>query len=107
MILGQSLLSVFKASIVMDVLLVASILAVGLILERFWYFTRNRFNPDKGLDEFQKQLTTSGSDKALAWARSQNSAVASLQTCHIHWNGRSRRWRSVSNRSRWTRRRST
>ena len=80
MILGQSLLSVFKASIVMDVLLVASILAVGLILERFWYFTRNRFNPDKGLDEFQKQLTTSGSDKALAWARSQKNPLGRMFT---------------------------
>jgi biopolymer transport protein ExbB/TolQ len=55
MILGQSLFSVFKNSIVMVILLASSILAVGLILERFWYFFRNRFNPDKGLNEFQKQ----------------------------------------------------
>jgi biopolymer transport protein ExbB len=80
MILGQSLFSVFKNSIVMVILLVSSILAVGLILERFWYFYRNRFNPDKGLDEFQKQLTNGGRDKALTWARSQKNPLGRMFT---------------------------
>ncbi len=80
MILGQSLFSVFKNSIVMVILLVASILAVGLILERFWYFFRNRFNPDKGLDEFQKQLTAGGPEKALVWSRSQKNPLGRMFT---------------------------
>jgi biopolymer transport protein ExbB len=78
MILGQSLFSVFKNSIVMVILLIASILAVGLVLERFWYFFRNRFNPDKGLDEFQKQLTTGGRDKALAWSKAQKNPLGRM-----------------------------
>ena len=78
MILGQSLFSIFKASIVMVILLVASVLAVGLILERFWYFYRNRFNPDKGLDEFQKQMTSGGAEKGLAWARKQKNPLGRM-----------------------------
>jgi len=69
MILGQSIFSILKASIVMNVLLVSSVLAVALIIERFWYFYRNRFNADKGLAEFRKQLTNSGTSKSLAWAK--------------------------------------
>ena len=49
MILGQSLFDVFRSSIVMVVLLLASITALALVLERLWYFSRNRFNAGKGL----------------------------------------------------------
>lgn len=80
MILGQSLFSVFKNSIVMVILLFSSILAVALILERFWYFRKNHFNPDKGMDEFQKQLTNGGSEKALTWARTQKNALGRMFT---------------------------
>ena len=80
MILGQSLFQVFRSSIVMIILLIASILALTLIIERFLYFFRNRFNPDKGLDEFQKQLTTSGPDKALVWSRSQKNPLGRMFT---------------------------
>ena len=78
MILGQSLFQVFKSSIVMVILLLSSILAVGLILERFWYFLRNRFNPDKGLAEFQKQLSTNGTEKTLVWARNQKNPLGRM-----------------------------
>jgi len=80
MILGQSLISIFKASIVMVILLVASVLAVALILERFWYFSKNRFNPDKGLDEFQKQITAGGIEKALVWSRKQKNPLGRMFT---------------------------
>ena len=80
MILGQSLFQVFKSSIVMVILLLSSILAVGLILERFWYFLRNRFNPDKGLAEFQKQLSTNGTEKTLVWARNQKHPLGRMFT---------------------------
>jgi biopolymer transport protein ExbB len=80
MILGQSLFQVFRSSIVMIILLLASILALTLIIERFIYFFRNRFNPDKGLDEFQKQLATSGPDKALAWSKGQKNPLGRMFT---------------------------
>ena len=43
MIMGQTLVEIFKNSLVMIILLVASIAALALVIERFWYFTRNRF----------------------------------------------------------------
>jgi len=47
MILGQSLFQVFRSSIVMIILLFSSVLALTLIIERFLYFFRKRYNPDK------------------------------------------------------------
>lgn len=69
MILGQSIFTILRTSIALDILLACSIMALALIIERFWYFNRNRFNADKGLAEFQKQLTNGGSSKTLAWAK--------------------------------------
>ena len=56
------------------------ILGQSLFTERFWYFRRNRFNPDKGLDEFQKQLTAGGTEKALTWARSLKNPLGRMFT---------------------------
>jgi len=57
MIMGQSIVQIFRNSLVMVILLLASITALALILERFWYFTKNRFNPSKGLMELRRILT--------------------------------------------------
>ncbi len=43
-ILGQTLSEVFKSSFIMVVLLVLSIIALTLIIERWWYFTKNRIS---------------------------------------------------------------
>lgn len=53
MILGQSLYQVFAGSIVMLLLLGCSIAALTLIIERIWYFSKNRFNANKGLSQLR------------------------------------------------------
>jgi len=62
----------------MIILLFASIAALALILERFWYFTRNRFNPTKGLMELRRILLQSGATQALEWSRKQNNPLGRL-----------------------------
>ncbi len=69
MIMGQSLIEVFKGSIVMVVLLAASIAALALTIERLWYFFRNRFNPAKAIIELRRLLGSSGPSEALNWAK--------------------------------------
>ncbi len=78
MIMGQSIVQIFKSSLVMVILLVTSILALALILERFWYFTRNRFNPAKGLAELRRILAQSGLSQALDWSKRQNNPLGRL-----------------------------
>ncbi len=78
MIMGQSIIQIFKNSIVMVILLLASITALALILERFWYFIRNRFNPTKGLVELRRVLSQSGLKAALEWSRKQNNPLGRL-----------------------------
>lgn len=80
MIMGQSIVQIFKSSIVMVILLLASITALALILERFWYFTRNRFNPTKGLLELRRLLGQGGVSTALEWSRRQNNPLGRLIT---------------------------
>jgi biopolymer transport protein ExbB len=80
MIMGQSLISVLKSSPVMLVLLGASIVALALIIERFWYFTRNRFNAARGLIELRQILSRSGVKPALDWSRSQKNPLGRLFT---------------------------
>lgn len=78
MIMGQSLVEVFKGSFVMVILLVASIAALALTIERLWYFWRNRFNPTKSLLELRRILGTSGPAAALDWARTQKNPLGRL-----------------------------
>jgi biopolymer transport protein ExbB len=78
MILGQSLIDVFKGSIVMMALLVSSIATLALIIERLWYFLRNRFNQAKGLVELRRLLASSGPAEALNWARGQKNPLGRM-----------------------------
>jgi biopolymer transport protein ExbB len=80
MILGQSLFDVFKNSIVMIALLISSIAALALIIERLWYYFRNRFNAGKGLVELRRVLTSSGPAEALNWARGQKNPMGRMFT---------------------------
>jgi biopolymer transport protein ExbB len=80
MILGRSLIDVFKGSFVMLVLLAASIAALALIVERLWYFYRNRFNTARGLGELRRRLGTGGTADALAWARTQKNPMGRMLT---------------------------
>ncbi|HTW90594.1 MAG TPA: MotA/TolQ/ExbB proton channel family protein [bacterium] len=80
MILGQSLMTIFRHSWVMVTLLIASIAALTLIVERLWYFSRNRFNSSKGLIELRRLLTSSTPADALNWAHSQKNPMGRLFT---------------------------
>jgi biopolymer transport protein ExbB len=64
----------------MMLLLGASITALALIIERFWYFTRNRFNAPRGLMEMRRLLTTAGPAQALSWARTLRNPLGRLFT---------------------------
>lgn len=87
MILGQSLFDVFKGSIVMIALLVSSIAALALIIERLWFFFRNRFNSAKGLMELRRLLTSSGPAEALAWAQTQKNPLGRMFTVALENQG--------------------
>ena len=80
MIMGQTLVEIFKNSLVMIILLVASIAALALVIERFWYFTRNRFNTTKGLVEVRRILRESGPAQALNWARGKKNPLGRMFT---------------------------
>lgn len=80
MIMGQSVMHIFRHSLVMVILLIASIVALALILERFWYFTRNRFDPTKGLLNLRRLLFHSGVEPALEWSRNQKNPLGRLFT---------------------------
>lgn len=80
MILGQSLIDIFKSSFVMLLLLASSIAAVALIVERLWYYYRNRFNTGRGLAELRRRLATGGADAALGWAKTQKNPMGRMFT---------------------------
>jgi len=80
MILGQSIVTVFRNSWVMVCLLIASIAALTLIVERLWYFFHNRFNPSKGLIELRRLLSSSTPGAALDWARGQKNSMGRMFT---------------------------
>jgi len=83
MILGRSLVDIFRGSIVMIALLGSSIAALALVIERLIYFFRNRFNTGRGLVELRRQLTNSGPAEALDWARTQNNPLGRMFTVAI------------------------
>jgi biopolymer transport protein ExbB len=80
MILGQSIVDIFKNSVVMLLLLASSIAALALIIERLWYFFRNRFNAGKGLIELRRLLGSSGPAEALNWSRTQKNPLGRMFT---------------------------
>jgi biopolymer transport protein ExbB len=80
MILGRSILDLFKGSLVMILLLLSSIAALALIIERLLYFFRNRFNTARGLAELRRMLTSTGSAEALNWSRGQKNPLGRMFT---------------------------
>lgn len=83
MIMGQSLLTIFKNSLVMVILLLVSIVALALIIERFWYFGKNRFNAQKGFTELRRILSQSGPGPAREWSCEQKNPLGRLFTVAI------------------------
>jgi biopolymer transport protein ExbB len=78
MILGQPILQIFKNSIVMDILLLCSIIALALIIERFLYFARNGFNTRKGFLQFSQVLRGQGVNAALNIAGQKKNSLNGL-----------------------------
>jgi biopolymer transport protein ExbB len=76
--MGKTLFEIFRSSPVMSVLLAASIASLALIIERLIYFTRNRFNPTRGLVEVRTRIRDAGPDDALGWARTQKNPLGRL-----------------------------
>lgn len=80
MIMGQSLYQIFSKSFVMVILLVCSIAALALIIERFWYFSRNRFSVQKDLSELRRLLAAGGYGQALEWSRGRKNPLGRMFT---------------------------
>lgn len=84
MILGQPLIEIFKGSIVMCILLVCSILALALIIERFIYFRKNGFNARKGYIEFGQILRNQGVNAAMNFAAQKKNSLNGLFTVALN-----------------------
>lgn len=80
MILGQPLVDIFKNSIVMLILLVCSIIALALIIERFLYFVRHSFDTRTGFLRFSQVLRNQGVSGALAYASQKKNPLFGLFT---------------------------
>lgn len=78
MILGQPIVEVFKGSIVMILLLMCSIIALALVIERFLYFARNSFDTRTGYLKFSQILRTQGPNTALAYANQKRNPLHDL-----------------------------
>jgi biopolymer transport protein ExbB len=78
MILGQPIIEIFKGSLVMTILLICSIVALALIIERFIYFSRNGFNTRKGYLDFSHTLRTQGFNAAFAYANQKKNPLHGL-----------------------------
>jgi len=78
MILGQSIIEIFKGSLVMSILLVCSIVALALIIERFLYFSKNGFNTRKGYLRFSQILRGQGSNAALSYVQQKKNTLNGL-----------------------------
>jgi biopolymer transport protein ExbB len=80
MILGQSIIQIFKSSFVMILLLGCSVAALALIIERIWYFTRNRFNASKSLNQIRMIYKDTGVGPAIGYAQSMKNPLGRLFT---------------------------
>ncbi len=86
MILGQSLFQLFKNSIVMILLLGCSVAAFALIIERAWFFFRNRFNVRKGLNQIRMIYKDTGTGPAIGYAQSMKNPLGRLFSLIIENN---------------------
>lgn len=78
MILGQPLVDIFKNSIVMVILLICSIIALALIIERLLYFVRNSFDTRTGFLRFSQVLRNQGVNAALAYTKQKKNPLFGL-----------------------------
>jgi biopolymer transport protein ExbB len=84
MILGQPLIEIFKGSIVMCILLVCSVIALALIIERFIYFRKSGFNARKDFIQFGQILRNQGVNAALNYASQKKTTLNGLFTVALN-----------------------
>jgi len=84
MILGQPLIEIFKGSIVMCILLVCSVVALALIIERSIYFRKNGFDARKGFIQFGQILRNQGVSAALNYAAQKKNTLNGLFTVALN-----------------------
>uniref|UniRef100_A0A7C3URI5 MotA/TolQ/ExbB proton channel family protein n=1 Tax=candidate division WOR-3 bacterium TaxID=2052148 RepID=A0A7C3URI5_UNCW3 len=77
MILGQTLYEIFRSSLIMVILLLASIAALTLIIERWWYFAKNRVN-SKWVKEFFSYLRSGDLEGGRRYAERLNNPLGRL-----------------------------
>ncbi|HID32351.1 MAG TPA: MotA/TolQ/ExbB proton channel family protein [bacterium (Candidatus Stahlbacteria)] len=78
MILGQSIVDIFKGSLVMLILLFTSIIVVALVVERFLYFARNGFNAQRLFTRFRQILRNRGPREARHFTRMVRNPMGGL-----------------------------
>ncbi len=78
MILGQPIFDIFKGSLVMVILLFCSVVALALIIERFIYFSRNRFDPRKGFIQFSQMVRNQGVNAAFNFVGQKKNTLNGL-----------------------------
>ncbi|HIE05672.1 MAG TPA: MotA/TolQ/ExbB proton channel family protein [bacterium (Candidatus Stahlbacteria)] len=78
MILGQSIVDIFKGSFIMVLLLVASIVVVALVVERFLYFARNGFDARRLYGRFRQVLRNRGPRETMQFIRRVKNPVGGL-----------------------------
>lgn len=84
MILGQPLIEIFKGSLVMIILLLCSIVALALIIERLIYFARNGFNARKGFLQFSQIMRTQGTNAAVNYSNQKKNTLNGLFTIALN-----------------------
>ncbi|RKX71701.1 hypothetical protein DRP53_00515 [candidate division WOR-3 bacterium] len=78
MILGQSLVDIFRGSLIMLLLLLASIVVVALVVERFLYFARNGFDAQRLFIRFRQILRNRGPREARHFTRMLRNPIGGL-----------------------------
>lgn len=78
MILGQSLIDVFRGSFIMILLLIASIIVIALVVERFLYFVKNSFDARRLFSRFRQVLRNRGPREAMHFIRMVKNPVGGL-----------------------------
>lgn len=76
-IMGKDLFQVMFDPVMLT-LLVASIAALALVIERLIYFHKNRCNTTRGILELRRQLSSGGLSAGLEWSKTQQNPMGRM-----------------------------
>lgn len=77
-IAGRSVISILTGEWPMWILMALSVFAIALIIERFIYFRRNRFDVKKGFVRFRELVTAGNIDELKRYAQNQVNPMGRL-----------------------------